>query len=213
MLGFVYTLFVSIGAVIHKTKQNKENEENKVKFQNPDGLTYVDIEGKSRFLSNNEVGFYTYDRNGDYVLEDASGYIYKNFSKEKKEKEQTKRYTEAIKNNETTYCIDDNDHKNDWYCKGKRFKDVQTGDIYVIRRLNYTYWYLNITNGMIIRKTDWQLKQDKIMKSSHNFKDKTLYDEIYYIDVNDFNKRRYGTQNKSEFYLDHKYNFDCDLHK
>lgn len=142
MFGFIYTLITSIGAVLHVSNEYKENEENKKKYEHPDGLTYVDIKGRSRLLSNDELVFYIHDKNGDYVLENVSGHVYKNFSKEKKEKEKTKRYIDAAEKHETTYCIDDDKHEKDFYCKGKRFKDFKTGDIYVIRYINYTYWFL-----------------------------------------------------------------------
>ena len=213
MLGLLYTAIVSIGALAYKANRSKENKENKIKFRHPDGLTYVDITGRSRLLSTDEIVFYTYDNNGDYVLKNISGHVYRNFSEEKRIDKQKQKKEEALERCDTTYCIDDNDHRKDWNCKGKRFKDFKTGDVYVIRCINYTYWYLNIETGMIVRKTDWQLKHDEEMKKSPVYKDSDLYEKIYHVDVDALNEKRKGTQDKWEFYLDYKYNLNCNMYK
>ena len=200
-------MIVSVGSIFYKINRNKENEQNKKQFKHPDGLTYVDTNGNSRFLSNNELAFYTYKK-GDYVVEDYKGNIYKNFTEEKRQSHFEELKNTAIRNNETTYCIDDDNHKNDWNCKGKRFKDFRTGDVYVIRCIKNSYYYLNIENGMIVRKTDWQLNRDKDMKGSVMY-----YDDIHYVDIKELNNKRRNTQDKQEFYLDYKYNANCDSYK
>ena len=80
MFGVIYTLFASIGCLVNATKESNENEKCKTLNRSKDGLTYIDIKGNTRLLSNNDLVFYTYNKYGDYVLEDASGYIYKNFT-------------------------------------------------------------------------------------------------------------------------------------
>ena len=161
MFGVLYTIFVSIGLFFHKLKESAENTENKTKFKNPDGLTYIDTRGSSRLLSNDEMVFYMHDKNGDYVLKNASGHVYKNFSEEKRNKFVEESLQRAKINNETTYCIDDDDHDSTREIKGRRFKDFKTGAIYVIRRINYKYYYMDISTGMIVRKTDYQIREDE----------------------------------------------------
>lgn len=212
MFGLIYSLFTSIGCAIYKRKEYEENQENKVKYRHPDGLTYVDTKGRSRLVSNDEVVFYTW-QNGDYVLERMNGSIIKNFSLEKRKNQINENLQKALANNETTYCIDENNHEKE-RCKGKRFKDLKTGETYVIRRLKYTYWYLNIDTGMIVRKTDWQLKYDEYSKTTPAFKhNPEQYNQIYYIDVEDLNERRKETNDPWVFYLDYEYRTDCDTYK
>lgn len=204
IFGLIYTLFVSVGVFFHKLNEKNENKKNKINFRSADGLTYIDSKCRSRLLSNDKQVIYTHDKNGDYILKDMSGHIYKNFSQEKRERELNERIYEAKNKNETTYCIDDNDHRNDWECKGKRFKDFKTGDIYIIRYINYKYYYMNISDGMIVRKTDKQIVSDKNTRLSY------LRD----IDINDFNeKQKKYINNKMMLYRDFDYNPSCDYNK
>ena len=204
IFGIIYTIIVSIGAFFHSINKSIDNEKNKTIYKHPNGMTYIDTKGRSRLLSNDELVFYTYDRNGNYVLEDVSGHIYRNFSEEKRSQELNERKEKAMSNKETTYCIDDDNHRKDWVCKGKRFKDFKTGEIYVIRYIKYKYYYINISNGMIVRKTDWQIKQDK-----KNIK-KYLND---YLDIETFNKKQKNIQNKQMLFRDFEYNSSCDYYK
>lgn len=205
MFGLIYSLVVSAGCVLHKINENRENEENKIKFRHPNGLTYVDTKGRSRLISNNEVVFYTHDRNGDYVLENMSGHVYKNFSKEKRDKELSERIIVASQNNETTYAIDENKHEHDWFCKARRFKDFKTGDVYIIRRINYKYYYMNIANGMVVRKTDWQIKYDEANKNNRfAFKD---------INIEEFNEKQKTISDKYMLYREFEYNDCCNIYK
>lgn len=205
MFGLIYSMIVSAGAISHKMNENIENKRNKIKYKSPDGLTYLDTNGRSRLISNDELVFYTHDKNGDYILEDVSGHVYKNFSKEQREKEFHERINLASKNNETTYCIDDNDHSKDWVCKGKRFKDFNTGNVYVIRQIKYKYYYMDISNGFIVRKTDWQIERDEKMKDA-----KILNNDL---NIEEFNEKQKAVTNRNMLYRDFEYNRDCDRRK
>lgn len=206
MFGLIYSLFVSVGCVIHKANQCKENEENKIKYRHPDGLTYVDIKGQSRLLTNNELVFYMTEPNGDYVLKNMSGHIYKNFSAEKRSKELQERFNQALKNNESTYCIDKNKHEKDWTRKGRRFKDFETGDIYIIRWINYKYYYMKLDNGMLVRKTDYQIAYDEKCetKGLWNFKD---------LDIVAFNEKQKTVTDQYSLYREWEYNYYCNIYK
>lgn len=207
IFGLIYTIVVSIGAFFHTANVNKENEENKIRYRQPDGLTYFDVNGRTRFLSNNELAFYRH-RNGDYVLEDMAGRVYRNFSEEQRIKECNERKEKALSNSETTYCIDNNDHRHDWVCKGKRFKDFETGDIYVVRFLKFKYYYINISNGMIVRETDYQRKLDEYKK----MKNAKIY-SFEGVDIEEFNEKQKTVQDKNKLYRDYDYTSDCDMCK
>lgn len=207
IFGLIYTLVVSVGAFIHTINRNRENEENKTLYKRPDGLTYLDVKGQTRFLSNDEPAFYFY-RNGDYILEDMSGRIHRNFSEEQRIEKRNKRKQEALSKNESTYCVDDNDHRHDWYCRGKRFKDFETGDVYVIRLIKFKYYYMNVANGMVVRETDYQKQLDE-RKRKNNIKP-YLFEGI---DIEEFNENQKTVQDKNMLYRDFEYSIDCDMWK
>lgn len=206
MFGAIYTLFTSIGLLVKASKEADENEKCRSLFRNKDGLTYIDTKGNTRLLSNNDLVFYTHDKNGDYVLENVSGYIYKNFSKEQRIAKQKELKLEAINNEDSTYCISEDNHKKDWICKGKRFIDMKTNDVYVIRCLNGKYYYMDINNGKIIRKTDWQIKKDQEVTTDYYSFDKG-------IDIEAFNKRQETIQDKTLLFRNYEYNSSCDYRK
>ena len=205
MLGLIYTLIISIGLIIHWSKEKKENIKCKTLYKHKDGLTYTDFNGRSRLLNDDTLVFYTHNKNGDYILEDASGNVYKNFSEEKREKKLKKTREELINNKNSTYCISEDNHKKDWICKGKRFSDIKTGDIYVIRYINGKYYYMNVQNGILVRKTDWQIKKDS----------ETILDccSGKGVDIDTFNERQAIIKDKSLLYRDYEYNSLCDYYK
>lgn len=206
MVGFIYFAVIGVGLFIHFMNENKENEENKKHYRHPDGLTYIDNKGRSRLLSNDKLVFYTHDKNGDYILEDVSGHVYRNFSEEKREKWMNDEKKRAIEGKESTYCLDDNNHRKDWTCRGKRFVDFKTGNIYVIRYIKYKYYYMDISTGLLVRKTDWQIKQDELQQGRRLYLDNNL-------DVEAFNARQRLVQDRHMLFRDFEYNSSCDYYK
>lgn len=204
MFGFIYSLFMTVGIVMNKNSKHKENEENKIKYRNPDGLTYVDINGQSRLIVNDELVFYVW-QNGDYVLKNIHGHIYKNFSQEKRIKQIKENEQIALRNNESTYCIDENIHDKNWTKKGKRFKDFKTGDVYIIRYINYKYYYMRLSDAMLIRKTDWQIAYDEKRKD-----DKFWFKDI---DIEAFNKKQKTITDEYALYREWEYNSSCNVYK
>lgn len=174
MFGIIYTLFSSIGYCVAKFVENKENAENKKKYGNEgDGLTYIDNKCRFRLNSNNHIAMYHTSHPscpGDYVLEDIEkNIIIKNFSKDKRDKEQQERTNEAILKGETTVCIDDITVRSTIETngfRGNRFKDLKTGELYVIRFLNQRWYYMSVKNGHIIRETDYSKKHNNRIENT-----------------------------------------------
>lgn len=205
MLGLVYTIIISIGLIVHFINEYKENKNTKHIYKHKNGLTYVDLKGNNRLLSNNKLVFYVHNKNGDYVLEDEEGNVYKNFSEEEKTKKLNNNKEKALKNNKSTYCLDDDSHKNDFICKGKRFVDLETGDIYVIRYINYKYYYMNIVNGQIVRKTDWQIKRDEAVDKKTYLQDD--------LNIEEFNNKQKNIENQALLFRNFDYFSSCDYYK
>lgn len=206
MFGLVYTALVSIGLIFHSHKEEKKNKKCKLLYQNPDGMTYTDSKGRSRLLSNDKLVFYTKNKNGDYILEDESGYVYKNFSEDERKENLNIQRQCALNNQDTTFCIDDNDRHEDWVCQGKRFQDLKTGEIYVIRCINYKYYYMNILNGMLVRETDWQKKKDELYNNVKWYSN-------YGVNIESFNEKQKDVKNQSLLFRDFEYSFLCNYYK
>lgn len=205
MFGLLYTLFVTLGYVKKEFTESIENSKYKKIYKNTDGLTYTDTKGRSRLLSTNEIVFYTHSPNGEYILENISGEIIKNFTLEERQQKQKNSKEAAIYNQSSTYCIDENDHHNDWVCKGKRFKDFKTGNIYVIRNIQGKYYYMDINNGFLVRKTDWQLQKEQEGMIHINTRD---------IDIESFNNKQKTIKKNSGFlYRNFDYCTSFDYYK
>lgn len=181
MFGLIYSLAVGLGLAGHTIKENIENDYRRVNNVSPDGITYTDAKGRSRIVENNEIAIYGTIKGGDFCILDAKGRIYKNFTQEKKDKIRDKYYKKAIENNLSTYCLGDDEHRFEDRA-GKRFKDMKTGRIYLIRCVNFKYYYVDFETGEIVRKTDYQQKKDD---AKINKRDATFFD----INIDEWNER------------------------
>lgn len=170
MFGILYSVIMSIGGLGHNIAKNIEASERKDKAKNSYDHTYYDKKGK-RILIDNNKWVCSAIRNGDRVLEDVkTRQVYRNFSEEQRERSEIERKQEAIKNNKTVYLYQYNKdvpHSDLW--KGDRYKDIKTGEIYVIRKRHVDLYhgigevllYLNISTGKFVRKADEQIERDK----------------------------------------------------
>lgn len=199
MFGLIYSLIVGTGLEGHSIMDKVENDNRRVNNVDPDEMTYLDTKGKTRFVSDNKQAFYQ-TINGDMCLVDAKGNIRKNCTADKREEKRNASYEKAIANGETTYCIDEREHRFE-HPQGQRFKDLKTGDVYLIRRIRGKYYYIDFKTGDVVRKTDDQLKEDKILGTTP-----------HEIDIEKFNKTPRGKFEGDRF-LDHFYVQYAKLYK
>lgn len=185
MFGLIYSLAVGLGLVGHTIKENAENDYRRVNNVSPDGVTYTDAKGRTRIVENNEIAVYGTVKGGDFCIIDGKGRIYKNFTQEKKDKIRDRYYKKAIENNLSTYCLGDDEHRFEDK-KGKRFKDMKTERIYLIRRINFKCYYVDFETGEIVRKTDSQQKKDDEHFANHGW-------TSFEIDINEYNEKYKGT--------------------
>lgn len=174
LLTFITTMLKTVGSVL----ESHENNINKKVYKHSDGLTYTDNKGRARLSKNNHIALYrTNYSNGkkDWILEDVETHeIIKNFTKEKEIIIISNKKEEAIKNNKSTFLIDENNHIKSFGFQGKRFQDLKTNEIYVVRKFGRVYYYMNIKNGFIVRKTDYS--------QNNNHEDS--------INISEFNKKQ-----------------------
>lgn len=177
LFGLIYTtcmLAIKAGVSI---KENYENEKYRQKAIKDKEQVYVDSKGNVCFAKDGKKVMYSneylygYNNPPNKVLKYVdSEEIIRNFSQEDKDETETYYFNEAKKLNRTAYRIGG---KYDNYCnvgssepKGYRYKDINTGNIYVIREFNGIRFYMDIKNGFLIRKTDGQLEREKKHKKT-----------------------------------------------
>lgn len=181
LFGLFYTAFALGTRSITNIKNCIENENRRQNSIHRGKETYIDERGCERLVSNNQKVIKTYiykktagEEYKDYVLKVMeSNEIIRNYSEEERNKEENLKYNQAIANDKTTYRLGSkNDHYLGTAMPGYRYKDIKTGDIYVIRVFNGARYYMNIKNGEIVRMTDGQLKAEKDVKAyKHNHDD------------------------------------------
>lgn len=171
MFGILYGLFMGVSGVGRLVKNTYEEEVRKEHAKKYYDHTYYDKKGKRRLLDNGRW-VHSVVRNEDRILEDVETHqIYRNFSQEQRNKIREDRKLKAIQNGRTVYVYEDRNprlYRESELWKGTLYEDVNTGDHYVERsryvneeyRIGEVRMYVNIKNGLFVRKTDIQLEED-----------------------------------------------------
>lgn len=179
LFGFLYTAFTLGTKAGMSIKENIENKNYRQEAIQKSEHIYIDSKGNVCSTKDGKKVMYAneylhgYNNLPDKVLKyvDTDEVII-NFSKEDRERTEAYYYNEAKKLNRTAYRIGG---KLDNYCnagegkaKGYRYKDISTGAIYVVREFNGIRFYMDIKTGILVRKTDGQIKLEK-EKESKNY--------------------------------------------
>lgn len=208
MFGLFYYIAVGLGLSLEKASDYKFSQEDRERARKKGQETYLDNRGRRRLVSTNERVHETTLSNGDRVLKYYNKKdIIHNYSDEKYKKGMEKNKREALQKGKSTYCItvcgvpradhtevfyrNDNGYvRNPEEIRGYRFKDFKTGNIYVIRKVKGRYYFMDITNGHLVRETDYQkeetAKYDKYDLNIHPG-----------VNITEFNKKkdRYKKEN------------------
>lgn len=143
-------------------KRSHEDDISKLLHSSKDNLTYIDSRGRMRLKSNNHIVVYTIEHN-HHVLKDLKTFeILKDYTYEKQQKEYEKSKAKAIAEGKRIFCIDFDTHTHD-KINGMRYKNMDTGEIYVIRQIGgwRIPWYMNL-KGKFIAPVDSNWKPPKI---------------------------------------------------
>lgn len=169
MFGILYTIYSALGITGHKAKEAYHAEVRKQKAINNNDDTYTDAKGKTRYIKNDRWVCFS-QVNGHRVLKDClNDKVYIDYTENNENERCIKEKAEAIKQGNTVYLFieERNISKSDPW-KGHRYKDIETGKVYVIRKClvnassnDWCEFYVDISNGMYIRKTDLQVEKDK----------------------------------------------------
>lgn len=171
MFGIAIIVFTGICFLIGDYRNSRHDDRlrnrglnnNKLFFHKADGTKqkyWIDRKGAMRLEdSNRHVSIHTDIESGDAVVIDVKNRnVLTNLTQNARNRYEKKHREIAIKNGRTVYPIEENKHIGD-IIKGRRFRDINTGEIYVIRRIFGTDWYMRVSDGIFI-KTVWDERYD-----------------------------------------------------
>lgn len=165
MLGLIHMAFSAFGYIGKTIRDDSINNERINKAKNNNQITYLDANGVERSVSNGhktriEYNYITDERK---IVDVKTGKVLKDITKELWSEKEEKRREEAIKRGKPTYIILSQNFDGQRYayevskrgCEGSRFKDVETGEVYVKRGLGEAgIWYMKVTNGHLVKLTE-----------------------------------------------------------
>lgn len=158
MIGLLMIGAKIICEAVNGVKDIVENNERKETCSLYDGTVYIDNRGRDRWSENNREVYIGRDMMGDFVIKDLySGYVYRNISEEENRIDMQEEIENCKKNGNTTVCLGlYRNYKGNilGITQGARFKDIETGAIYVIRKIKDQYYYVNPSSLTVIRRTD-----------------------------------------------------------
>ena len=207
LFGLVWTLFMTTGKAVNGIKNSIEDSHNKEKSL--DGIMYYDYKGRRRLISNNHFCHDLYkdgyrrivDSTNSKVVWDARDTVIpQNIANYKKE---------ALRRGKTVYRCDshiDNIpyNRSEGEIIGHQYKDIETGQMYVIREIDSFSFYVDIATNKAVRYTDYTLNSIKeskemadIKRAEYRNKEKA---EILYPYSIDVFKRKYENRNPLEEY-------------
>lgn len=169
--GFIDLGLVIGSKIVSDINESFRNEKKHRKALEQKQETYVDSKGCERLVSNNQkvIKTYVYYDNDlvktkDYVLKKlGSNEIIRNYSQEEREQQESYYYNKALELGRTAYRLggigDFFFHVGINEPQGCRYKDINTGDIYVIRTFYGKKFYMNIKSGMLVRLSDGERKK------------------------------------------------------
>lgn len=199
MFGIIYTLSSLFLKSIGVLKEDCDNKYIKRNQNDNDLPTWTDIRGNERLKSNGHIAVYGVGNKScpnDYTLTDIqTGRIIKNYSSEDRDSRIKNEYEKRKQQGYSTYCCDFNNHLND-SIKGRRYKDFNTGQVFVIRDFCFRYYYVDILTGVIVRETDYQIKNNK------------KYTEEYLIKQHNYITELNNNMNKS--FYNENYDSNCN---
>lgn len=204
MFGLFYSLFVGLGMAGEKGAEKIISEKDRAEAKTAGKEIYSDWGGTQRLVDTNEKIEYTTLRNGDRVLKTCGrkSRILRNFSQEELDRQIKRNIEYAKRNGKSTYCItvtsvNKADHTQRQFgletqsnaTRGRRYKDFNTGNVYVIRELNDKYYFMDVNTQLLVRETDFQKHRDIAWSELYRSKG---------VNIVDFNR-------KKKLYLEGKY--------
>lgn len=179
---FLYIIFSLIGKIGWTCQQLKWNRESYKRTYNKNKKTYLDWEGYER-TKNGEGVYTTIDCNNHIIRKNQNGKIIQDYTQEK------------INNifSDPKLTVIQVEVKPKYHRRftdeplGRRFRDKQNGNIYVVRKFkipgynNYVSFYMDINSLHLIRIID----EEEVFCKKHNIKMEDIY-----VFIRDFNNKQ-----------------------
>lgn len=166
MFGILYLITGIVGKIGWSIKENNTNIKCAKRTYNSKTNTYIDMYGVERTPNGKYLHTTRNPYTGDLVQYNKDHKIVRNFSEEERQKESMQSDCTVIKMSET------NMHNPYDHIAGVRFMDKKTKNEYVIRsfrvepynnRKGYcVYFYMDASNGKLIRITDGEKKYGEL---------------------------------------------------
>lgn len=175
MLGILYGIIGITGVIgsgikdsIYDTKTRKRQlSDGKLFFRRSNGTKqkyWTDHRGLDRLEGSNRIIVFREDwKTGDQLVVDyRTGKVIENLSQNTRNKYQQECREIAIKNGRTVYPLEKevpswrDDYKT---LSGRKYKDINTGEIYVCRVIGSDAWYIRATDGLFIKRV-WDESTD-----------------------------------------------------
>lgn len=180
MFGAIVLVIVIIYAVRMFFVNTADDIYGRINFKNDRFNTYIDHNGILRDLNSNKYRFISTDYKGDVHLE-GKGIENVNISQQEREKEYI-RYKHAMEQGldierTTVYWspTPDYDISREINILGKRYKDIETGKVLVVREHNYQNFYVTTDTMEVVRYTD---SQRRTMKLHNNYSEEKEIKDI-----------------------------------
>lgn len=151
MFGAVFLLFIFIIGLIALTKNIKHDYENRIEYSDKKTNTYLAYDGIYRDLDTGKSRFF-YRRNGDRYMR-GEDIAERNLSQEEREAEY-QQYKQSPTPGRTTCFYSNEPLDISKEKRGRRYKDLETGVLYVVRRdKKGRTFYVDLDNH-VVRYTD-----------------------------------------------------------
>lgn len=196
MLGIFFAATALIASGFNSLGNWLDDENTRLKAKNAGRKYYYDKRSCMREVDTNKPVYFYTNMDGDYVQTDPrTGTVVRNITQEKNAKREAELKQIALDKGYETYQIGGKfeDHSLD-KCKGFRYKDIKTGDIYVIRSIRKSYYYLRVKDGQFIRELE-RNPSSSYFHSRNNDIDDYNFAENYIKEINKKNME-YFTKNK-----------------
>lgn len=163
MFGAIFFIGIIIAVIIHNIRNFGADYSARLNTFSNDTNTFIDHNGAFRDIDTWEYKRISYDENGDKWVEDEKGNKL-NISQKKRNEEYNK-YLKMIKNGNdisvirtATYYEPGPTKENYGTILGKRYKDLETGCIMIVRCFNNKFFYVDKDESKVLRYTDHQRK-------------------------------------------------------
>lgn len=157
MFGAIFIIIFVIFGIVTICKNVAEDYDGRKNYRNDFTNTYMGYDGVDRDLDTGKARFF-YRENGDQIMRKEESLETINVSQQKRDIEYEKAKKGYYPGRTTMYYAPSPKAPyGSRIMNGARYKDIETGEIYVVREFNRQSFYVDL-KGKVVRYTDFQKK-------------------------------------------------------